>query len=118
MDSITNYDYLWQGKLREYEKFIIPASDDRRNHKPLFMAGVYFLWNQDGLQYIGQSWFVLSRLENHHIFKKAKASEWIIGVIPMEDERERLFLEAYCIGLFRPPKNVMKYGGGGRRKKP
>lgn len=106
MDSIANYDYLWNGELSEYKKYIYPGSDCRQ--RPLFGSGVYFLWNSDGLQYIGQSDFIWERLERHHVICKSKEdrSAWIVGVIPVKDSRERLRLEAYCITNFRPARNA------------
>jgi hypothetical protein len=106
MNSIANFDYLWDGKLSEYKKHIYPGSDCRQ--RPLFGGGVYFLWNSNGLQYVGQSDFVWGRLEKHHVICKSKKdrSAWLIGVIPVKDSRERLRLEAYCITAFRPARNT------------
>lgn len=106
MDSITNVrhlEYLWGGLLKDRKKYIVRGSDGR--NKPLFESGVYFLWNQQGLQYIGQSWFIWVRINQHHVIKK-DLHKWIIGVIPVNDKAERLRLESYCIRTFRPPLNI------------
>jgi hypothetical protein len=96
-------EYLWNGELKEYQKFIFLGSDARQ--RELFCGGVYFLWDKDGLQYIGQSDYVWQRLNNSHQVAGRDLSTWIVGVIPVEDTRERRRLESYCISTFRPPVN-------------
>jgi len=107
MDSIPNLEYmefLWRGEFSDREKYIVRGSDGKT--KPLFMAGIYFLWNKDGLQYIGQSDFIWSRFQQHHVVRPKELNEWIIGVIPISDADERLYLELYCITKFCPPRNI------------
>ena len=65
-----NLDYLWNGKLDRYEKYIYPAEDSRQ--RPMFSAGVYFLWSPEGLQYVGQSNFVWERVTNQNIVREWK----------------------------------------------
>jgi hypothetical protein len=118
MGIIANIDYLeylWNGELPEYEKYLVRGmdiSDDGRNFQPLFTAGVYFLWNRDGLQYIGQTYFIWHRVigAKHHVFCKQNKGDWIIGIIPIEDAKERQQLEAYCIKTFCPPRNRQHSG--------
>jgi len=96
-------EYLWKGELKEYKKFIFLGSDARQ--REMFAGGVYFLWNEGALQYIGQSWFIWDRLTRGHAVTKGKLSAWVIGVIPAKDTKERLALEARCIKMFNPPLN-------------
>jgi hypothetical protein len=121
MDSIANVrhlEYLWGDQFHGREKYIVRGSDGRT--MPLFKAGVYFLWNQSGLQYIGQSHFILLRITSKHPVVRGDLHRWIIGVIPVEDNKERLRLESYCIKLFCPPMNNVHtpgYSARGRRRR-
>jgi hypothetical protein len=112
MNSITKLDhleYLWNGELLDREKVLVLGSEigaDGRNFKPLWGPGIYFLWDSDGLQYIGQSESIWRRFCQHHIIPNPKdMRKWIIGIVPITDRDERLYLETYCIHTFRPSKN-------------
>jgi hypothetical protein len=98
-------EYLWNGELEGYDKFIFLGSDARQ--RELFGGGVYFLWNQSGLQYIGQSEWIWNRLTTGHSVIGGDLGTWVVGVIPAGNKRDRLRLEAYCIRKFNPPLNVV-----------
>lgn len=106
-----SFDHLWFDDLKKYKrKFIIRGNDNSYIKRLWNRAGVYFIWDKDGLQYIGQSKNIFMRFESHSIIKRTGRGKWIIGVIPVADIRKRCALESYCIQKYCPPVNRLQIG--------
>jgi len=66
-------------------------------------AGVYLLVNKNGyLEYIGQSFFIQNRLNNHHRFTPDRHR---IFVMEIKDEKQRLKTEGSLILRLQPALN-------------
>jgi len=65
-------------------------------------SGVYFLFKDDELVYIGSSRVLKNRLKNHN---KSKYNKF--GIIYL-DENDRFALEYLYIRLYKPPLNFVK----------
>ena len=67
-------------------------------------SGVYFLFYNDELVYIGQGWNCLLRVAEHTRKDSDKVfNRW--NFIPVQDERERLAFEAQLRRQFKPRFN-------------
>jgi hypothetical protein len=68
-------------------------------HEP----GIYFLWGELGLEYIGHSKNVNQRLVGHNYYKRG---HHIIGVAFVSDFNQRVSVEKQLIKTYRPIKNI------------
>ncbi len=65
-------------------------------------GGIYFLWGNNGLEYIGVAAHFRSRLKCHQVFTLGYHT---IGLIFIANAAERLSFEAEMIRILLPPKN-------------
>ncbi len=67
-------------------------------------SGVYFLFNQKKLVYIGESWNCFLRVAEHTRKESDKKfTHW--NFIPIEDEKERREVERSLRDIFKPEHN-------------
>jgi len=67
-------------------------------------SGVYFLFNNDALVYIGEGWNCFLRVAEHTRKESEKVfTRW--NFIPIEDEQERIALERALRDQFKPIYN-------------
>ena len=76
------------------------------------ISGVYFLFNNDRIVYVGQSTNIHARVQNHR--DKAFDSYTYLTV---RDYSERNYVESYYIDLFKPEYNVATYNTDKLKKK-
>lgn len=65
--------------------------------------GIYLLWKDKNLDYIGQSADIKKRLGKHHVYEK---DEHTIGLIRIEPREKREVVEVALIGALHPTQNV------------
>lgn len=69
-------------------------------------SGVYFLFQDDELVYIGQGWNCLLRVAEHTRKDSVKQfNHW--NFIPIDDERERKACEAELRAKYKPKFNLI-----------
>lgn len=66
-------------------------------------SGVYLLWRDKNLEYIGHSANVRKRLGRHRIYEK---NNHIIGLIPIDEKEKREVVEIVLIGALHPTQNI------------
>lgn len=76
-------------------------------------SGVYFAWQNDVVQYVGQSINLNSRCKHHH--HKLQQGDVLSYVLVAEEQLN--FAEAFYIGILKPTRNFGKRYGG-RHERP
>lgn len=67
-----------------------------------YLPGIYFLWNADSVEYVGQAKYLCNRLKigSHHILKEAHRISFVVM-----NQRELTWAECYYIGICKPQLN-------------
>ena len=68
-------------------------------------SGIYFLYHNETLEYIGRSTNILNRLTSHHVFDRNYHNKVVVYHMPknqfMQKRKEREYIKKYD-----PPKNI------------
>lgn len=91
----------------------ISASTSEDNNIP-HISGIYFLWKNDCIEYVGQSKVLCNRLKLglHHILKPYHQ----ISFIPIKRE-DLLWAESYYIGICKPKLNFGLFAPHARQER-
>jgi hypothetical protein len=87
---LSHYDCL-PPKFYERLEYLPPA------------PGVYLLWKDKGLDYIGQSVNIKKRLAHHRVYEK---DEHLIGLVQISPKEKREVVEIALIGALHPAQNI------------
>lgn len=94
--SRKRYDYLQIKNVYRFDEIITGGQRIPE------IEGIYFLFDDRELVYIGQSKNIGKRLQtNHHVYKKG----YTVGICTTSGDDERLAIEKWLIQKYEPPMN-------------
>ncbi len=67
-----------------------------------YVSGIYFLWNNDCIEYVGQAKYLCNRLKlkSHHVLKESHMISFVVV-----NRKELTWAECYYIGICKPKLN-------------
>lgn len=67
-----------------------------------YTSGIYFLWNGDSVEYVGQTKYLCDRLKlgRHHILQEEHSISFVVI-----NRKELTWAECYYIGICKPRLN-------------